>query len=218
MKKYNNFLSFIVTLLIVISFSVPVYAQEQAKENNKLFINFSEFQFVTDDYNTNEVHIEYEDSFMKENAYVIDNNGKVLENISVNKVGYRLKDVYPHTITRSVKYGGTTVEFSMNVELYSSGSFRQINSYQGGYVGIATSVTNTRLEGYNYNAWSPTGFPTVELYYAFNGTIVAEVTSSTSSSVTADLLGNGFSVGATVGGTTYYRRSFNSNGIVKLYN
>lgn len=52
---------------------------------------------------------------------------------------------------------------------------------------------------------------------SFNGTIVAEVTSSTSASVRADLLGAAFSVGATVGGTTYYRRSFNSNSIVKLY-
>lgn len=112
---------------------------------------------------------------------------------------------------------GTTIEFNMNVELYSSGSFRQINSYQGGYVGIGTSITNTRLEGSNHNAWSPKGFPTVELYYAFNGTVVAEVTSSTSASVSADLLGAGFSVGSTDGLTTYYRRSFNSNGIVKLY-
>lgn len=44
-----------------------------------------------------------------------------------------------------------------------------------------------------------------------------EVHSSTSASATADLLGAGFSVSGTTGGTTYYRRSFNSTGIVKLY-
>ena len=32
-----------------------------------------------------------------------------------------------------------------------------------------------------------------------------------------NLLGAGFSVSGTTGGTTYYRRSFNSTGIVKLY-
>lgn len=217
MKKYNKILSFVIILLMFISFVVPVHAQEQAKENKPLFVNFSEFQFVTDDYNPNEVHIEYEDLGMNENAYIIDNNGKVLETMSVKKVGFRSNGAYPYTFTRSVKYGGTTVEFSMNVELYNNGSFRQINSYQGGYVGIATSVTNTKLEGSNHNAWSPTGFPTLELYYAFNGTIVAEVTSSTSTSVSAELLGSGFSVGTTVGDTTYYRRNFNANGIVKLY-
>ena len=214
MKKYNKFLSFVVTLLMLLSIGIPV----QAKENEKLFVNFSEFQFVTDDYNPNEIHIEYETVGMNENAYIIDNNGTVLETMSVKSLGYRVDDVYPYTFTRSVKYGGTSIEFNMNVELYSKGSFRQINSYEGGYVGIGTSVTNTRLEGSNHNAWSPNGFPTVELYYAFNGTVVAEVTSSTSASVSADLLGAGFSVGSTVGGTTYYRRSFNSNGIVKLYN
>ena len=214
MKKYNKFLSFVATLLMLLSFVIPV----QAQEKEKLFVNFSEFQFVTDDYNPNEVHIKYEKVGMKENAYIIDNNGTVLETMSVKSVGYRVDDVYPYTFTRSVKYGGTTIEFNMNVELYSKGLFRQINSYQGGYVGIATSITNTRLEGSNYNAWSPKGFPTGELYYAFNGTVVAEVTSSTSASVSADLLSAGFSVGSTVEGITYYRRSFNSNGIVKLYN
>ena len=53
MKKYNKFLSFVATLLMLLSFVIPV----QAQEKEKLFVNFSEFQFVTDDYNPNEVHI-----------------------------------------------------------------------------------------------------------------------------------------------------------------
>lgn len=56
MKKYNKFLSFAVTLLMLFSIGISV----QAQENEKLFVNFSEFQFVTDDYNPNEVHIKYE--------------------------------------------------------------------------------------------------------------------------------------------------------------
>lgn len=75
MKKYNKFLSFVATLLMLLSFVIPV----QAQEKEKLFVNFSEFQFVTDDYNPNEVHIKYEKVGMKENAYIIDNNGTVLE-------------------------------------------------------------------------------------------------------------------------------------------
>lgn len=128
-------------------------------------MNFSEFQFVTYDHDPNEVHVEYEKVGMKDNLYIIDNNGKVLETMSVKSSVLKVADVYPYTFTRSVKYGWKTVEFNMNVELLNKGSIRQINSYQGGYVGIGTSVTNTRLERSHHNVWSPNGFPTIELYY-----------------------------------------------------
>ena len=95
----------------------------------------------------------------------------------------RSGDIYPYIFRRLVSYGKTTVTFSMNIELYSKDSFRSINSYQGGYVGITSGVTNAELEGSNYNVWSPKGFPTTELYYSFNGTILAKVTSSMDASV-----------------------------------
>lgn len=230
MKKYNNrrLLTFTLFTMIFLFFVTTV----SAKEVEPLSINFTEFQFVTYDYNPDEVRVEYKKDGINEIANIINADGEILETMSVKSEidslkkdvnicspnPLRLQDVHPYVFTRSVSYGGTSVEFNMNVELYSKGSFRSINSYQGGYVGIGTSVTTTRLEGSNHNAWSPNDFPTVELYYAFNGTIVAEVYSSTSWRVKADLIAAGFSSGGSLGQTTYYRRAFNSSGIVKLYN
>ncbi len=198
--------------MIVCSFIIPASAQE----SEALLINFSEFKFETYDYNPDKVKVEYEQIGTEEKAYITDKSGNVLETLSVRSVGSRAANVYPYVIVRSSSYGGTTVAYNMNVELYSNGSFRSINSYQGGYLGITTRVTDTSLEGSNCNAWSPTGFPTLELYYAYNGTLVAEVTVGMSSSVSADLLGAGFTAGSTIDGKTYYRRGFNSTGIVKL--
>lgn len=220
MKKYNKYLS----LLLAFAFFFSTALLVQAENKRALTVNFSDFKFVTSDYNSDDVRIEYHKDGLNESALIIDKAGKLLETISVKAIErkmsdsqLRIPDVYPYTFTRSVSYGATTVQFSMNVELYNRGSFRSINSYQGGYVGITSSVTHTYLEGSNHNAWSPSGFPTTELYYAFNGTIVAEVERSTSSEVKAELLGAGFSVNETVKDTTYYRRSFDSNGIIELY-
>lgn len=133
----------------------------------------------------------------------------------------RVPNVYPYTFIRSVSYGATTVQLSINMEMYSKGSFRSINSYKGGYVGITSSVTKTRLEGSHHDVWSPSGFPTAELYYAFNGTIVAELEHSTSTEIKdeikAELLGAGFSISGTDAETIYFRRAFDSTGTVELY-
>lgn len=227
MKKIRNI--FIICLCFVLFFATESYAY--AQDSDLLEVNFDDFQFSTNDYNGRDTTIEYIRDEYGEIAKIIDDDGNVIETLRVQKLPeiiysnnsilnnlLRVQNIYPHVFTRSVQYGKTSVEFNMNVELYNRGSFRAINDYKGGYVGIGTSITNTRLEGSNHNAWSPNGFPTGELYYAFNGTIIAEITSSTSSSVKADLIGAGFSIGWSESGKTFYRRSFNSTGIVKLYN
>lgn len=193
MKKYKKILSFMLVVLCIFSFTYTT----SSKNNDKLYVKFKDFEFVTNDYNLKNVRVEYEKIGMKEKAYIIDNDtNDVLETMTVFGLGYRMDDVHPYTFVRSVSYGQTTVDFHVNVELYSKGSFRSINSYQGSYLTIATSVTNTYLEGSNTNVWSPKGFPTTELYYAFNGTIIAEVKSGFNASISAKLLDAGFSVGA----------------------
>ena len=56
-----------------------------------------------------------------------------------------------------------------------------------------------------------------QLFYTYVGTLVARITATTSSSVTADLKAAGFSVSQTTGGTTYYRRPMNETGTISLY-
>ncbi|MDY5742207.1 MAG: hypothetical protein SPL15_04340 [Lachnospiraceae bacterium] len=63
----------------------------------------------------------------------------------------------------------------------------------------------------------PNGFPTTELYYIFNGTIVAEVDVNANAGISAELLGAGFTASGTIGSTMYFRRPFNSTGVIQLY-
>lgn len=215
MNIVKRVISLTLAFVVILSLNVPV----SAHDNSRLSIKFKEFQLFIDDYNPSDVYVKYDKSGLEEKALIIyKRTGQIAEKISLQALGNRSADVYPYTLTRSVSYGDTTVEVNMNVEIYSKGSFRQINAYEGGYLGIGTSVTDSYLEGSNLNVWSPNGFPTTELYYAFNTTIVAVVDISDSGSIQASLAGSGFSVSHTVGGKKYYRLSANSTGIVSLYN
>lgn len=128
------------------------------------------------------------------------------------------KDIYPYTIVRSVRYGSTVVEVDMNLLLYSKGSFRSMDAYLGGQVYIRAGMANVYLEDSGMTAWSPGGFPSHELYYGVNGTLVAEVAADAPDSVADDLLEGGFSLEyTTVDGTAHYRNAFHFTGIVDLY-
>lgn len=153
----------------------------------------------------------------KEVATVLDSDtGKVVETIELIPDLSRAT-VTSHTLKRSATFARTTVQLSVNIELYNEGSFRQINSVQGYYLGITDSITNTYIEGQNVNVWSPNGYPTTSIKYAYNGTLTAAINSSGSAQVKAELLGAGFTFGGTIGGTSYYRVPFNQNGTISLY-
>ena len=222
----KRFVSLIVILAMLVCMVPSSFADNTSKTTNSYkttVVSFSEFQFVADGYDPEMVQVKYSKKGNKEIAILIDrNSGAVLETMAAEAVPSRMPNVYPYIFTRSVSYGKTTVTLSINVEIYSSGSFRQINSYQGGYLGITSSITNTYLEGSNFNVWSPSGFPTTELYYTFNGTITAEVTVSGSTEgniqIGDQLIAAGFNFEGTVGTTLYYRKGFNASGTIKLYN
>lgn len=89
---------------------------------------------------------------------------------------------------------------------------------RGYYLSIAESITDTRLENYNVNVWSPKDkFPTLTLSYIYNGTLVATVNQVTNMSLKTELLGSGFTVSNSVGSNIYYRRTFDSKGTINLY-
>lgn len=211
MKK---FVSFLLLALGVCLFLFNLNTQE----TQALSVKFKTFEFVTKDYNPKQVHIKYEKMNNEEKAHVIDNDtGSVLETMTLMDSDNRVANISPYTFKRSVSYGGTRVEFSMNVELYNQGSFREIHSYQDGFAEVFSDVKKMRLEGFNHNVWSPNGFPTTELYYAFNGTLLAELDKIENAWLEEQLQSAGFSKSKMISGKVDYRKNFNSNGIVKLY-
>lgn len=123
----------------------------------------------------------------------------------------------PYVFKRSKAFGPTELTLSVHVELYSKGSFRSINAYKGSYLGVTSAISDTSIEGKRVDVWSPDGYPTAELHYAYSGTIVATVQTGSHAEAQFKLKDSGFSFGGSMGTTTYYRRGFNNTGIIKLY-
>lgn len=209
----------IIAMLLAISILLPLNnIKIMAMDNEPLSIKFSKFEFVTNDYNPRDVIVEYKNEGMKEKAYIISRyNGEILEIMTDIRSGERSKYTSPHTFVRSVRCGDATVEFYITVDLYSQGSFRQINSYRHGQIFIKDGASNFRLENPSHSVWSPNGFPTVELHYVFSGTLCAEIDTTVDASVSANLEIIGFSVGESIGNKVYYRKNFNSSGIINIY-
>ena len=218
-QSFKKIFGMLLYMCLLVSGFTSVSANDNA--DTPIVIKFEKFKFETKDYNPENVIVEYSKTDTREVAIVKDKiTEAVLDEFVVEKkVQTRgASDTYPYIFTRTTSYGKTKVKLSVNVEMWSSGPYAQINSIQGQYLGIVSEVTNTEIEGSNVNVWSPGNkFPTVNLLYAYNGTLVAKVTSSTSSSIKAELEGAGFSVSQTVGGTTYYRRSMDESGTISLY-
>ena len=196
-------------------FCLPISVN--ADTNNNLVIKFNELTFTVEDYNIPNPEVIYSKSGFKEVATVLDSDtGKVVETIELIPDLSRAT-VTSHTLKRSATFARTTVQLSVNIELYNNGSFRQINSVQGYYLGITNSIANTFIEGKNVNVWSPKGYPTTSIKYAYNGTLTAVVDGNASGQIKAELLGAGFNFGGSIGGKTYYRVPFNQNGTISLY-
>lgn len=211
MKKI---IAFIFSMLFIFVMQTKV----NADAHERITINFSELNYTLDDYSELDTKVVYSVEGVTEVATIFDvNSGEVLETVEFIPDLFR-STIQSHTLRRSTSYGRTTVRLSVNVELYTNGSFRQINSIQGHYLEITNAIATTYFEGQNVNVWSPSGsFPTTSIKYAYNGTLIATVDSSISSSAKAELAGSGFSFSYTSGFTTYYRRPFSQNGTISLY-
>lgn len=196
-------------------FCLPISVN--ADTNNNLVIKFNELTFTVEDYNIPNPEVIYSKSGFKEVATVLDSDtGKVVETIELIPDLSRAT-VTSHTLKRSATFARTTVQLSVNIELYNEGSFRQINSIHGYYLGITNSITNTSIEDKTIDVWSTNGLPTTQIKYAYNGTLTAVIESSGSASVKAELLGAGFTFGGTISGKSYYRVPFGQNGTISLY-
>ena len=196
-------------------FCLPISVN--ADTNNNLVIKFNELTFTVEDYNIPNPEVIYSKSGFKEVATVLDSDtGKVVETIELIPDLSRAT-VTSHTLKRSATFARTTVQLSVNIELYNEGSFRQINSIHGYYLGITNSITNTSIEDKTIDVWSTNGFPTTQIKYAYNGTLTAVIESSGSASVKAELVGAGFTFGGTISGKSYYRVPFGQNGTISLY-
>ncbi len=183
-------------------------------------MTFSELTAYIPEYDEGDVYVEYSDEGGMEVAVIKSRiSNEVLETINIKRIETRSGDnTYAYILSRSKVYAGYTIKLDVHVEMYSYGSFRQINSVEGAYLTIADAVTNIVFEDEEVNAWAPNKiYPATEILYSFSATLMATVTEETSSEATAALLDSGFSYSYTAGTETYYRCPISDSGSFSLY-
>ncbi|MER0122112.1 hypothetical protein ABPH35_01335 [Streptococcus sp. ZJ93] len=86
---------------------------------------------------------------------------------------------YLHRLTRDDHFGPITVRLIVYVELYTNGSFRQINAIHSHYLEVfSTSSPQLRVripDDACVSVWSSTDFPSTTLLYAYNATLLSRL-------------------------------------------
>lgn len=228
-KKKFKVICFAMAIFLIFIANNSVLANTY--NNNEVEIKFKDFSFTIDGYNKEDIILDYNSSDESEIVKIIDKNtGETLE-ILENKPHTILEsnNIYQnnylangnttaHSFTRTQKVGTTTLKFTIIVEIYNSGSFRQINSIQSKYLGISTAFTPMSIEDKSVSAWPQNNkYPATVIHYGYSGTLVAQIDGNISISSALKLLGTGFEYSGTVGGTAFYRRSFSNTGKINIY-
>ncbi|MTB63464.1 hypothetical protein GGG87_00355 [Streptococcus sp. zg-86] len=121
-----------------------------------------------------------------------------------------------HRLTRDDQFGPITVRLTIYVELYTNGSFRQINAIHNHYLEVfSTSSPQLRAkipDDACVSVWSSTDFPSTTLLYAYNATLFSRLTSP-NKKLQKELDDAHFHKIE----RQLYRRSINQNGRFKLY-
>lgn len=196
-----------------------------ANSGEELIVSFEQLEFTVNDYVYDNIGVSYSNNGNIEVATVTDlDTGEIVETIELipnmllrNSFRSVVTDSHSHTLRRTFTKNRTTFQLDIHVEIYNKGSFRQINSIQGNYLGIIDAVTQTYIEGQTVSVWSSSGFPTTRINYAVSGTLVGVLNNSLTTTVGAQLKVAGFSFSHTIGNNSYYRTPLNENGTISLY-
>lgn len=218
----------VLLLAVLLVGMAPVKSNASEKKGTE--IAFDELSYCTHDYDGMNVKVDYDKVGDTEIATVRDRNGNVLETAtlkpldSYSSAGGKKKllrrsagTVSSHILTRNKKFGKTTLSLNVTVEMWSQGSFRQINDVKGYYLGISSKISAMTIENSQVNVWSSSGYPTTKLLYGYSGTLLATIGLSPSASVKKELESSGFSYSGTMNGNIYYRRPFNEAGQISIY-
>lgn len=114
--------------------------------------------------------------------------------------------------------GNTKIQLNIFADVWSDGPYAQINKIVGNDLNVTSDIPYIEFEDYNVNVWSAEEvYPTTRLLYAYNGTLKVRVTDATPTSVIEELEREGFCGGEPVSGVTYYIKSIDECGEIRLY-
>lgn len=187
-------------------------------ENNTTKVQIGDL-FVTLEYNEDDIIIERKatkNNISEIHIFDKDSN-KLLESYTEEVVKIN-KNTSHHFINRHRYDGPIKTTLETVVDLYSSGSFRQINSIIGCKI-FASSSSSTTLEDTSARATSATGkFPTTKINMSGSGVITgrASITSGVDFSVEA-LKSAGFTISNKTAINWHYRKPVTMSSSYSLY-
>ena len=125
---------------------------------------------------------------------------------------------YIKNFTCTNDIGNTKIELKVSADVWSDGPYAQINKVIGNHLDVISDVPYMEFKDYNINVWSSEEvYPTIRLFYAYNGTLKVRVTDVTPTSVIEELEGEGFCGSKPVSGVTYYTKVIDECGEIHLY-
>lgn len=204
--------------------TLPISAKDINESESKLIeLQFQDFVYTTPEINENNSIVIYEKNnnvesykvYSKETGLLTD---EIQVSLDSNNDGISLASdgVRDSIFTRYKNvYGGdklvVRLRCDISVSLYSSGSFRSFNGINYGKVSIDSRATPMYISGSDsaYVHSHTNSFPTTQLDYSYTVTVV---TSGKIQVSAGTMISAGFSQ------NTYYYKTINETGTIKLYN
>lgn len=189
--------------------------------NNNIDIYLENIVIESKDYNKNDVRLEknYLNNDIVEVKIFDKRSNELLECITENKKSSNLKseEKSHFIVSRERKDGPITTTLEVDIELYSSGSFRQINSINEVKI-FSSSSNKTILENASAYATVPENkFPATQVDYSGSGVITGEISKPFHFDFSPNILKKaGFNVNQT-NKTLYYSKYVSLTGVYKLY-
>jgi hypothetical protein len=187
-------------------------------EDNTTKVQIGEI-FVTLEYNEDDIIVERKAT--KNNIseiHIIDKDTNTLLESYTEKVVKINRNTSHHFINKHRYDGPVKTTLETVVDLYSSGSFRQINSVEGCKI-FASSSSATTLEDKSARATSATGkFPTTKINMSGSGVITGTASKSSGADFSVEILKKaGFTISNQTSTSWHYRKPVSMSYSYSLY-
>ncbi|MBP1905375.1 hypothetical protein J2Z32_002005 [Paenibacillus turicensis] len=219
-KSFMLLLTFCLSIILVAPLASANNLDSSDSQNVKLkmtYIKVPNSKNVdikrTEDSNSTKVEI-----FDKETGVLLDTYGETVEPVIQKGFNLQAGNYRIVTTTKDTKIGPGTVRMTVKMNVYSSGSFRQINSVESKTMAAITSGAFT-LEDDDVVAISTTGsFPTHEITANGSGVLTFKGTKSSSAGFSFEIFkGFGFDMSGSSSSDWYARKYFEMGLTYNLY-
>lgn len=192
MKRVKVLLSFLL-LLCVFALPMDVSANEIKESEEKIIVNAIDLE-ITTEYSKNDFNLVLSESDTDITATIKNKNNEEVERFVFEKVPAKARTILQKRFHNYKTFGSITLDCDVNVNVYNSGSFRQINSVASANLRIDNTASTAYLEQPQVDYYSKSGsWPTMSVGVNYATTIVANKQSAVNAGVSGVLINAGYS-------------------------